>query len=286
MIDQRIKTFLTLCKTMSYRRTAEELHLTQPAITQHIQYLERELGCKLFTYDRRSLSMTEEARTLQAFGESLLYQETQMRARLQKPAGRHLNIGATKTIGEFVIAGQAARYLAEAGNTLTVKVDNTEHLLAQVAAGKLDFALVEGFFERSAFASRLYSQEEFVGICAASHPFAGKRVSLEELLGEHLLVREEGSGTRDILEQLLAEHNHRVGEFQKVTTISNFGLLLQVLQQVGGITFAYEAVLRQGNTTGLASFRLMEGKVSREFNYVYLDNDFAAEAVEEFERWR
>ena len=61
MIDTRIETFLTLCRVMNYRKTAELLNMTQPAVTQHIHFLEEQYGCKLFSYDRRTLTMTKEA---------------------------------------------------------------------------------------------------------------------------------------------------------------------------------------------------------------------------------
>ena len=59
MLDFRIQTFLTLCETLSYTKTAALLHITQPTVTQHIQFLENEYGCKLFCYSRKSLSLTE-----------------------------------------------------------------------------------------------------------------------------------------------------------------------------------------------------------------------------------
>ena len=58
MVDSRIKTFLALCRNMNYRRTAEELSLTQPAVTQHIKFLENEYNCRLFSYDFRTMLKT------------------------------------------------------------------------------------------------------------------------------------------------------------------------------------------------------------------------------------
>ena len=65
MLDHRIDTFLTLCDTMNYRETAELLHITQPAVTQHIQFLEREYCCRLFTYENRHLTKTPSAELLE-----------------------------------------------------------------------------------------------------------------------------------------------------------------------------------------------------------------------------
>ena len=70
MTGDRIETFLTLCRLMNYRRTAEELNMTQPAVTQHIHYLEERYGCRLFLYDRRTLKMTPEAEALKKYAET------------------------------------------------------------------------------------------------------------------------------------------------------------------------------------------------------------------------
>ena len=79
MIDQSLKTFVVLCRLMNYRRTAEALNMTQPAVTQHIQYLEKQYGCRLFLYDRRKLIMTPEGEVLLKYAENVLYQEKKLR---------------------------------------------------------------------------------------------------------------------------------------------------------------------------------------------------------------
>lgn len=284
MIDTRMETFLTLCSLMNYRRTAEELNMTQPAVTQHIHYLEQQYGCKLFLYDRRTLRMTPEAEMLKKYAENVRYQERKLIEQLSGKSTRSLAIGATKTIGEYVITGQVSRYLSVPGNCLSVEVDNTEHLLDMLSNGKLDFALIEGFFDRRRFKSLLYRTEPFVGICAGPHPFAGRTISLDEIWKENLLLREEGSGTRNILEQLLKERNHSFAEFSRITTLGNFGLMAQVLEKSKGITFAYQAV--KVSNDALSTFSVEGMNAVREFNYVFLDTPVSLQAVEYFDSFR
>lgn len=284
MLDHRIQTFLTLCETMNYRAAAEQLHITQPAVTQHIQYLEQLYGCRFFVYDGRSLKKTDQAEIFLRTACAMHYQEENLRRALKPYKGNTLTIGATKTIGEFVIADQVARYLAEKENHLTVDIDNTEHIMARLDRGELDFALIEGFFNRSAYGSRLYREEPFVGLCSKTHPLAHETVSLERLKEQNLILREEESGTRQILEQLLTQHNWSVEDFSRVTCVSNFGLLARLTAAGCGITFAYAAV-SEGND-GLARFYVEGWNVMREFNYVYLPGSGMEEAVELFEQYR
>ena len=280
MIDTRIQTFLTLCRVMNYRRTAELLNMTQPAVTQHIHFLEEQYGCKLFHYDRRTLTMTREAELLQRYAENVLYQEKKLKSELEYSEGVSLSIGATKTIGEYVIGDHVSAFLSDPDHHISVTVENTETLLTDLSAGKIDFALIEGYFDRSRYASRLYRKEPFVGLCGKGHIFANKNIPIDKIWDQNLLLREEGSGTRDILGQLLAESNHSFSEFERITTISNFGLITRLLENNNCITFAYHAV---GETnSSLSEFHVMGWDISREFNYVYLDTPFSEYAVDVF----
>ena len=284
MIDTRIETFLTLCRLMNYRKTAEALNMTQPAVTQHIHYLENLYHCKLFHYDRKTLHMTEEAKMLKIYAENVLYQEKKFKSALCEKNGIHLAIGATKTIGEYVNADHIASFLQSPQNHISVDVDNTENLLLSLQNGKIDFALIEGFFDRTQYASKLYRKEPFVGLCGAHHPLANQTISLEDIFKEHLILREVGSGTRNILEQLLAEHNHTITEFRKITTVSNFGLITALMEKGIGITFAYRAVGERNPE--LAEFQVKDWNIAREFNYVYLDTPHAENRISYFDKVR
>lgn len=281
MIDTRIETFLTLCREMNYRRTAELLNMTQPAVTQHIHFLEQQYNCKLFSYDKHTLSKTKEAELLRKYAENVMYQEKKLRSALTSGGGINLSVGATKTIGEYVIAEHINNFLADTQNRISVRVENTEMLLSDLSAGKIDFALIEGNFDKSKYASRLYRKEPFVGVCGAGHRFAGRTVRLDEILGENLILREEGSGTRTILEQLLAMSNHSPVDFGRITTISNFGLITRLLQNNRCITFAYRAICKDNGS--LAEFGIEGWDISHEFNYVFLDTPYSEYAVNAFE---
>ncbi|MBD5133664.1 MAG: LysR family transcriptional regulator [Clostridiales bacterium] len=282
MQDHRMETFLTLCETMNYRQAAERLHITQPAVTQHIQYLEGYYGCKLFSYDGRKLTKTEQAALLERGAHAMKYQEERLREDLRLRQAPSLSIGATKTIGEFIIAEHVSRYLAEPGNRLSVDVDNTARILERLNRGKLDFAIVEGYYSRSEYGDRPYQKEPFVGLCAQDHPLAGRTVPLDTLWTEDLLLREKGSGTREILEHFLGENNHAVTDFARVTCISNLGLLERLLVEKRGITFAYAAA---GNGR-LAQFFVEGWDLQREFSYVFLRDTGAEELVELFDSYR
>ena len=120
MTDYKLESFLCLCETMNYRAAAQRLNITQPAVSGHIRALEEQYGCRLFVYDRRKLQMTREGELLRRYAQSAMYQEKRLREELDGLRLRQLNIGATKTIGEYVIRRQVERLLemlsAESGD--------------------------------------------------------------------------------------------------------------------------------------------------------------------------
>ena len=103
MLDRRIYTFLTLCRLMNYRKTAEALNLTQPAVTGHIKYLENEYGCRLFEYNGRVLSKTQKCQELETYARSLVFNDKMFRKKMEKEPVKKIRIGATKTIGDYAI---------------------------------------------------------------------------------------------------------------------------------------------------------------------------------------
>ena len=268
MLDYRIDTFLTLCEQMNYRKTAEMLHISQPAVTQQIHFLENQYGQKLFQYENRRLVKTEAAAILEQYARAVKLQQQDLLQKLESSPIHTLRVGATKTIGDYYLKADIRRYLKSPDNALTLIVDNTEHLLRLLEENELDFAVVEGFFDKTRFDSILLRREPFVGICRKDHPFAGREVTMEELLKETIIHREAGSGTRAILEQELRGYNESLQRFQRHICISSFNIILDLVKQGFGVSFVYNILA--DSDLGLAKFSIRGESVVREFNVVYL----------------
>lgn len=280
MLDYRLDTFLTVCEVMNYREAAELLHITQPAVTQHIQFLEKEYGCKLFTYQNRKLEKTKCALVLEDYVRSMKYNENALKDELLNDTLQNFKIGTTKTIGDYVIGSYVKSFLHTHNHTLTLIVDNTEHLLQLLSENKLDFALVEGYFDKKKYEYELFRKEPFVGICHKDHPFANQTVSIADLLKETLICREEGSGTRAIMEQKLLDYNESIGHFAHHICISSFKMILELVRDRFGISFGYEVLIEDDSE--LARFYLPGEPILREFNFVYLKNTQTSKKIDTF----
>ena len=277
MLDYRVLTFLTLYDEMNYRRTAEKLNMTQPGVTQHIHYLENYYGVKLFAYDGRTLSRTRNAERLKRYFDSVKAEEADIRDSFIPTDTVHLTIGATKTIGEFVIAPQIRSFLKSPNHQLDLTIDNTEVLLHMLEKAQLDFAVIEGIFDKSKYGYRLYKKEKFVGICAKNHPFANKTVNLEEIFDEDIIVREPSSGTRTLLHNALMDRGFSIGSFKRCISVSNFSIICDLVANNNAITFAYEPISRC--RSDLATFTVADMQISGEFNFVYCNEQIAGEKI-------
>jgi len=274
MIDNRLQTFLTLCETGNYTKTAEKLNLTQPAVTQHIQYLENYYQVKLIAGKGKTFSLTEEGKALFDYARTLKANSERILPLLHriKNQVRQLNFGATLTIGEYMIPPILHQIFKEDEETqILMIVENTNILQKMLWEGKIDFALLEGHFNQSQFRSKLISDEIFVGVCSPQNDIASEAVYLEELLDQNLILREPGSGTRDVLEQALYAKNLSIKDFKRKIEIGSMNAIKELCHQNIGITFMYrEAVKKELSAGYLVEIPLKNFNVSHPFNFVYL----------------
>ncbi len=280
MFDERVFTFLTLYKEMNYHRTAEKRKMTQPGVTQHIQYLEKQYGVKFFRYKGRTLYRTPEAEKFKRHLDSMMAEEQAIREEFAQSSGICLRVGATKTIGEFVLPPVVNHFLKQPNHTLDFVIDNTKVLLQMLDDHQLDFAIVEGVFDKSRYAYRLYKKERFTGICTKDHRFAGKTVSLDEIFKETLLIREKGSGTRRLLEQAIFDHGFSLEQFARTISVGNFSVLMDLLIETNAITFAYQPIAFQRES--LTTFSVENMSIEGEFNFVYCNRSIGEEKIAQF----
>ena len=279
-MDPKLHTFLTLCQTMNYRLAAERLHLSQPAVTKQIQSLEQALQTKLFLYDGHTLHKTEKCLLLERYAISQQYQFQELQLAIADKKRLKLRVGATKTIGDYVLIDAIKDYLRDPGHELSLVVDNTKHLLQMLDENRLDFAVIEGTFSKTKYDSYLLRMETFVGICAKNSPLSGKHLSIEDLLKETIIVREEGSGTRRIFEERLTASGYGLNDFSREVSISSF-VSIKALVAVGvGISFLYRSVVADADNIG--TFTIDGITEPHPFHVVYTRNTNAKNYAEQF----
>lgn len=279
-MDAKLQTFLTLCQTMNYRMAAERLHLSQPAVTKQIQSLEQMLQTKLFHYDGHTLHKTEKCLLLERYAIMMQSQFEELQLAIAGKERLRLRIGATKTIGDYVLIDSIKEYLKSPTHELSLVVDNTKHLLQMLDENRLDFAVIEGTFSKTKYDSYLFRMEPFVGICAKSNPLSGKQVSIEELLNQTIIVREEGSGTRRIFEERLQAAGYELCDFNREVSISSFVSIKALVAGGIGISFLYQSVV--AGESDIGTFTVDGITEPHAFHVVYTRGAHAKQYSEQF----
>lgn len=272
MLDFRIHTFLAVCRTMNFTEAARQLHITQPAVSQHIHALEKEYGTQLFGYQGKKLELTDSGQLLFQAANAMNHDIRHLQEQIRQIASRRsMYFGATLTIGEYIMPEALIRLLRrEPEIRLRMLIGNTEELLRLMDHGEIDFAVVEGFFPNHVYDSLVWKKERFVPVCSPAYEFAGTAASLKDLPGERLLVRESGSGTREVLERALREHNILLEDFMLLTELGNLNVIKTLVSAGAGISFFYESVVKKELDSGeLREIELGDFSLSHEFSFLW-----------------
>ncbi|MDY5664361.1 MAG: LysR family transcriptional regulator [Blautia sp.] len=273
MLDFRMETFLEVCKDMNFTKTARRLNMTQPAVSQHIHWLEEAYGTRLFSYQGKKMSLTPAGEMLKNSAATMSHDILLLREKMQESTRkkRELKIGLTLTIAEFEAAKSMARYLNENETySMLLSVGNTRELLKELEEGKIDFALVEGNFPRDIYHHQLYATEPYIAVCAADDPLSRGRHTIDELLGRRLVTREAGSGTRNILERYLEMKSLEVTDFSALVEAGSIGLIKQLVEYGCGITFLYRmAVKRELEEGRLCEIKMDDMNITHDFTFIW-----------------
>lgn len=276
MLDKRYKTLIILSKTQSFTKTAEQLFITQPAVSQQINSLEDELQLQLVIREHGKITLTSAGINLAKFAKQTELESQKVIESLQTSA-EHLKMGCTLSLSSTILP-KFIQQLSTRTNVVTTKINNTQHILQNIRDGKVDFGLIEGNFNKDEFDSFLVQKENFIGV---SHDIIDT-TSIDRLFEQTLLIRETGSGSRNIFENWLATQNYRTSDFQNVIEIASPSAIIEFLKQNSGISFMYESLVTDELKLGqLKKLDLPGFHVEHPINLVFLKNSYFKDTYRE-----
>lgn len=253
----RLVVFRAVAEHLSFRKAAEQLFLTQPAVSLQIKALEEELGVPLFDRGGTHVQLTEAGSILLDYAQrvkALLEEADQaLAARAGQHAG-HLALGASTTIAQYVLP----RLLTEFRNDhprvqTTVISGNTEEIVDAVETQKISLGLIEGPAQRREVKTEPFLMDELVMVVPSSHEWAERTdIVPGEISGAALLMRERGSGTRRVVEIELERHGVKRSSLQIVMELDSTEAIKSAVEAGLGVGFVSRWALAKDARLGTA----------------------------------
>ena len=286
MLDFRIETFIAVCEYMNFTKAANALHITQPAVSQQIHYLEEYYQTKLFEHQNRKLILTAAGRALLSAALTMANDQKKLTEKILQLGKQHHPVvfGATLTIGEYLLPYYIADYVKKYGDpSLTFFINDTKTLLKKLDNGTIDFAFVEGYFPKDDYDYITWKKEKLIPVCSYHHPLLEKnQITLTDLFSIPLILREKGSGTRDTLEHFLACENISVDDFDTTIEVGGVEAIKTLVKLGTGITFLYEsAFIHEYHDHQLAIIHLTK-EFANEFSFIWRKNSIYSENYKAF----
>lgn len=286
--DTRLRVFHAVAKHLSFTRAAEELYLTQPAITFQIRQLEEHFNTRLFDRHHNRISLTEAGSTVFNYAERILelYRETEKAINELTGVTRGIiKVGASTTIGEYLLPAILSGYHERFPKVqVRLSVDNTRLVVRKLEDATIDLGMVEGPVSNKNITVAPCFEDELVVILHPNHPLAKlEEIPLAKLKEYPFVSREEGSGTR----MVITEHLNKAGvSYDHLDMILELGTTESVKAAVeGGVGFSIvsSVSLRKELIMKSLIVRRIKGMIlKRTLNFVYQKQKFRSKAVEEF----
>ena len=276
MIDNKLLTFITVAKVKNLTKSSELLNITQPAVSQHIKALETHYNKKLLYKNRKTMELTTEGEILLKYAEELnKISKKAFNEITNSSYKKRFKVGATLTIGGYVLPEIIGIYKPLHKNIeIILDVNNTINILNSLIKGELDLAVVEGPFNKNHFKYTKFKDDELVLVFSPNHCFFDKStVTIDEVLNGNLILREEGSGTRKILENSLYEKGYYINSEDIYMEIGDITAIISLVKSnVGYTIISKEAVKEELKNNTLCTLPIKDIKILREFNFVYANN--------------
>lgn len=274
MENFRLKVFRTVAEHLNFRRAAEDLFLTQPAVTQQIKALEDEVGLPLFDRSGGRVRLTAVGEILQRYALRLKAIADEAVQAIAEESGEYagrLSVGASQTIGQYLLPNLMAGFLREHPRVeLTAMSGNTEEVLEALTQHTIDLALVEGPARRRDVVVEPFLEDHMVLVAPTGHEWTEHAISLETLASGSLLMREQGSGSRRVVEEALAAAGLRLKDLRVRMTLDSTEGLLSAVEAGLGVTFVSRWAVRNQLSLGTLKVVPVKGlRLPRMFSIVY-----------------
>ena len=261
---RQLQVFEAVARHLSFSRAAEELYLTQPAVSMQIRQLEASVGLPLFEQIGKKIFLTEAGNEVYHYSRSIAQQLTEAEAVLSEMKGLKrgkLNISVVSTANYFAPQLLALFCQRNQDVTLSLKVVNREELLHQLASNEMDLGVMGQPPEGLDIVAEPFMENPLVVVAPPGHPLVTERnIPLSRLAQETFIVREQGSGTRSAMERFFQQHGLNLATGMEMSTNEAIKQAVQAGMGLGVVsvhTIALELETRRLVVLDVESFPIL-----------------------------
>ena len=274
MIDPKLVTLSKVAQTGSFTKAAEELSLSQPAVSQHIHQLEIEMGVTLFRKVGKQFVLTPEGERALEFARRIqsLYADFDASVRNERGNITRLKVGITHTAESGRVTEALASYCSQNGKAnIMIITDTINNLYNKLKTFEIDLAVAEGTVPDPEIHSVLLDTDYLVLMMANDHPLAGKSmVTVEELKKERMILRLPNSGARELFVSGLEGRGLSLDDFNVILEVDSIATIKDLVLRGYGVSILAQSAcldeLKKGRLTALPVENL---SMSREVNILY-----------------
>jgi LysR family transcriptional regulator, transcriptional activator of the cysJI operon len=285
--DTRLRVFHAVAKHLSFTRAAEELYLTQPAVTFQIRQLEEHFDTRLFDRHHNRITMTDAGVTVFSYTERILelYRETDKAINEMTGMTRGMvKLGASTTIGEYILPMILSSYHELFPDVrVRMTVDNTRLIVRKLEDATIDIGIVEGPVQNKNINIVPCVEDELIVILPPNHPLAKfSEIPMSKLKGYPFVSREEGSGTRAVIAEHLKKANVNYSDLDMVLELGTTESVKSAVEgNVGFSIVSSVSIRKELRLKSLTAHRIKGVSMKRMLNFVYPKQKFRSKAVEE-----
>ena len=272
----KLETFLTVARERSFSKASAKLGISQPAVTQQIKFIEKYLGCKVIERKKNGIKLTNEGEELYKIATRLEKEILSSEQDILKIINKEITfrLGASYTIGAYIIPGQCLNTIGEAiNNSVNLDIDLSDNIIEKLKDRKLDVGLIESPIIDPDLIYREWLEDELVVV--SNVPIA-KTLKTEELYDFDWICRDEGSHTRRVVSEVFDELGVSCKSFNVLSEVNNTATVLQTIKKsdknperpVVSIISKY-AIMDEVANGELFEARLRGYTMSRKFYIVY-----------------
>ena len=279
MLDAKLETLLVVAEEKSFTKAAAILSLTQPAVSNHISLLEKEIGIKIFFRNKGEIRITPEGEIVVKYAKRIKSLYTRMFDKISEFDRQitKVRVGITHTSESNDITEILAKFGVSHGNVnITIITDTIKNLYEKLENYEIDFAIIEGSRQMADLNYLMLDMDYLVCILSNNNPLSKKTmVSLADLKKEHIILRLPESETRKLFEATLTSMNDSIDNFDVSLEVDNIATIKDLIRKDLGVSILPQSAcmdeIRKGKITALPVENL---SMARETNIVY-NKDFA-----------